>query len=96
MRTKTERIGPMKAIQYFCKECYGYQPEEVPNCPSKLCPLWPFRMGTEKNYSQGSSKSAKNTGNSEYYITSAENGVKIKLGTETFFQSNGLRDSENA
>lgn len=34
------------AIRKFCLECVAGSPSEVKFCPSKRCPLFPFRMGS--------------------------------------------------
>lgn len=33
------------AIHYHCVECCGYNIQEVQECPSKHCALWPYRTG---------------------------------------------------
>ena len=48
--TRTEILSPQKAIRRFCFECYGFCEgvvEEVKNCPSTECPLYPFRFGKD-------------------------------------------------
>lgn len=37
--------NPVKAIRAKCLDCCCDQPGEVEHCPSKDCPLHPFRMG---------------------------------------------------
>jgi hypothetical protein len=37
-----------EAIKCFCVECLGFS-ESPENCPSKTCPLHPFRGGTTIN-----------------------------------------------
>lgn len=44
-RKKTGKLTRSKAIQYFCKECMGWQTHLVRGCPSKNCVLYPYRMG---------------------------------------------------
>lgn len=34
-----------KAIKAKCLDCCAYQKEEVRQCTSTSCPLWPFRLG---------------------------------------------------
>ena len=36
-----------KAIRYMCITCMGFTPSEVKKCTVPLCPLYPYRMGTE-------------------------------------------------
>jgi len=42
---QTCNLTPIKAIRFQCIECMGFQVLEVAECTSKLCPLFPFRMG---------------------------------------------------
>ena len=37
--------SPLKAIRAKCIDCSGGNKAEVRLCPSKTCPLWPFRSG---------------------------------------------------
>ena len=46
----TKAIGPAKAIREFCLQCYGFcenVAQEIKDCPSKDCALWPFRFGKD-------------------------------------------------
>ena len=48
--TKSAKLTPIKAIRQQCKECYGFSPSyftDIENCPSELCPLYPFRLGKD-------------------------------------------------
>ena len=48
--TRTERVGPARAIRFFCMECYGFcenVAQEIAACPSTTCPLFPFRLGAD-------------------------------------------------
>lgn len=38
-------LTPIKAIRARCLDCCGGQKAEVRLCPSRKCPLWPYRMG---------------------------------------------------
>lgn len=38
-------ITPRKAIRLKCLDCCCFQENEVRECSSTLCPLWPYRMG---------------------------------------------------
>jgi hypothetical protein len=38
--------SPLEAIRRNCLECCGGGASEVRKCPATICPLWPFRMGT--------------------------------------------------
>lgn len=42
-----ERLTRQKAIKEKCLDCCCGQKNEVRLCPSKKCPLWPFRRGKE-------------------------------------------------
>ena len=44
-RTETSVLSPIKAIRKHCRECVGFSAEEVKNCTSPLCALYPFRFG---------------------------------------------------
>ena len=37
-----------KAIRAHCLDCCGDQPAEVRLCPSRDCPLWPYRRDTSR------------------------------------------------
>lgn len=39
-------LPPIKAIREKCLDCVVYQPLEVRLCPTKECPLHPYRFGT--------------------------------------------------
>jgi len=43
--TKEVSLTPLTAIRAQCLECMGWSYEEVKNCTSPLCPLYPFRLG---------------------------------------------------
>ena len=45
MQEKTEIKSPVKAIRAFCIKCMGDQAYLVKDCPTKICPLKPFRFG---------------------------------------------------
>jgi len=66
----------VKTIRKHCLICMGGSKESVKECPSKTCPLYPFRFGTNPNYGKvdrkRKSKSAKKLG-------LAELGLKSKL-----------------
>jgi len=36
---------PLKAVRRHCLSCCDGSANEVKLCPSKSCPLWPFRHG---------------------------------------------------
>ena len=51
IRTKDEglkeiSLTPIKAIRNHCLECTGWLAHEVERCTGKLCPLYPYRLGT--------------------------------------------------
>ena len=37
--------NPIRAIRRMCLECMGGSPNEVRDCVSASCPLFPFRLG---------------------------------------------------
>ena len=39
----------MKAIREKCMDCCCGQTKEVKMCPSKNCPLYPYRMGKDES-----------------------------------------------
>jgi len=43
--TREVNLTRSKAIRYFCLECCGWQYNEVRDCQSCLCPLYPYRLG---------------------------------------------------
>lgn len=43
-----ERITRGKAIRLKCLDCCCGNSAEVRRCPSTECPLWRYRMGSEK------------------------------------------------
>ncbi len=44
--TKAVLLTPLKAIRYQCLECVCWSASEVKRCTSKLCSLFPYRLGT--------------------------------------------------
>ena len=49
-------MTPLKAIRKKCLECCCGQCKEIRLCPSKDCPLYPFRFGKNPNRINTSSK----------------------------------------
>lgn len=43
-----ERITRGKAIRLKCLDCCGGNNAEVRRCPVTCCPLWRYRMGSER------------------------------------------------
>ncbi|MBE6933565.1 MAG: hypothetical protein E7462_00695 [Ruminococcaceae bacterium] len=43
-----ERIARGKAIRLKCLDCCCGNSAEVRRCPATNCPLWRYRMGSEK------------------------------------------------
>lgn len=39
-----------KAIKLFCTECLGWGESNPRDCTAPLCPLFPFRKGTQAAY----------------------------------------------
>jgi hypothetical protein len=44
--TKEVNLTPQKAIRQHCLQCVGWVPSEVRRCTGKLCPLYPYRLGS--------------------------------------------------
>ena len=44
---KVEHLTARKAIQQFCRECVGFNADEVKRCTDDICPLYPFRLHTK-------------------------------------------------
>jgi hypothetical protein len=42
-KTKVMKLTARRAIIEHCKECFGFNANEVRRCTAKLCPLFPFR-----------------------------------------------------
>ena len=42
-KTMIVKLNARKAILAHCKECMGFQVNEVRRCTSELCALFPFR-----------------------------------------------------
>ncbi len=43
--TKKPIDSPLRAIKQYCLDCSGDSVFERKECPSKDCPLYPFRLG---------------------------------------------------
>lgn len=43
--TRVVNLTPLSAIRAACLECVVWSFDEVKNCTSPLCPLYPFRFG---------------------------------------------------
>ncbi len=41
--TKIMKLTARRAIIEHCKQCFGFNANEVRSCTAKLCPLFPFR-----------------------------------------------------
>lgn len=54
-----ERITRGKAIRLKCLDCCCGNSAEVRRCPATNCPLWRYRMGSEKK-----AEELRNGGNS--------------------------------
>jgi hypothetical protein len=42
-KSKVVKLTARRAIIEFCKECMGFNANEVRRCTAPLCPLYPFR-----------------------------------------------------
>jgi hypothetical protein len=48
--TASRKLNPVQAIRQQCRECYGFcenVAQEIKDCPSEMCPLYPFRFGKD-------------------------------------------------
>jgi len=54
-------ISPLKAIRTKCLDCVGDSPSEVKVCDQAdgICALWPFRFGTNPNYSDATREACR-------------------------------------
>jgi hypothetical protein len=54
-------MSPLKAIRAKCLDCVGSSPSEVKACEqaSGICALWPFRFGTNPNFSEATREKRK-------------------------------------
>jgi len=46
----SKKITPVKAIRLYCLECSGGSFKDVRECVIPDCPLYPFRLGKNPNY----------------------------------------------
>ena len=49
VETEVSHATPLKAVRRHCLSCCNGSANEVRLCPSKACPLWPFRHGHRPN-----------------------------------------------
>lgn len=42
-----KRPSPVRIIRRKCLDCQGRSTAGVRDCPSKECPLWPYRFGAD-------------------------------------------------
>lgn len=54
-----ERITRGKAIRLKCLDCCGGNSAEVRRCSAIKCPLWRYRMGSEKKGQDAAGSSEK-------------------------------------
>lgn len=68
--------SPLKAIRAKCIDCSGGNKAEVRLCPSKTCPLWPFRSGHRlpKEIVDGEGGGEKTLNNSVFSDQSGDSG----------------------
>ena len=68
--------SPLKAIRAKCIDCSGGNKAEVRLCPSKTCPLWPFRSGHRlpKEIVDGDGGGEKTLNNSVFSDQSGDSG----------------------
>ena len=55
------KLTSLTAIRKNCLECMGWLPDEIRNCTSPLCALYPFRFGKNPSYS-GTKRKRPNKG----------------------------------
>ncbi len=53
-------LTPIKAIRAKCMDCVCQQAKEVRLCPSKDCPLYPYRMGHRPKSNEGITSDSNN------------------------------------
>ena len=49
-KTASRRLSATQAIRQQCRECYGFcenVAQEISDCPSEMCALYPFRFGKD-------------------------------------------------
>jgi hypothetical protein len=51
--------SPIAAIRAMCVDCSGGSQSEARKCTAILCPLWPFRMGTNVFHARSRRKRGK-------------------------------------
>ena len=44
-REVSENTNVLRAIKLKCLDCSTYNTNEIKECPVKICPLYPFRLG---------------------------------------------------
>lgn len=54
--TVVRELTPLLAIRLNCAECVGWDRESQVGCTSRLCALWPFRLGDGHSGKVGVSK----------------------------------------
>ena len=57
--TYIANLTSLSAIRKNCLECVGWSTDEVKNCTSPLCALYPFRFGKNPSYKPRKRKVSK-------------------------------------
>lgn len=71
-------LSPLKSIRKYCLGCCLDSPQEVKLCPSKDCPLYPFRFGKRVRDITPSNK-PKKTLSPEHLKKMQEGKLKAKM-----------------
>ena len=69
---ETKILTPLKAIRAKCLDCCCGQYNEVKLCPSRECPLYPYRDGHNPN--------RKGMGNNSPNTTGITNKSEVEFG----------------
>lgn len=73
-------ISPLKAIRAKCLDCVGGGPSDVKDCDpaSDNCALWPFRFGTNPNYSEATRQACR-----QRRLNSLLKNAKLRADSDT-------------
>ncbi|MBW2148749.1 MAG: hypothetical protein JRI22_17185 [Deltaproteobacteria bacterium] len=86
-----KKLSPVKAIRAFCLQCVNGQRKEVKLCPSeKLCPLWPYRLGTNPTIKRAYSEEHKRKLRENIKIARNVNRGYKEIAPETPFAGQGI------
>lgn len=71
-------FSPIKSIRKYCLECCCYSANEVRLCPTKECPLYPYRFGKRVRNPTSTNK-PKRTLSPEHLKKMQEGRLKSKM-----------------